>query len=265
MSKTPKEKASAPPQFSPEEMRRYSRHLMLDEFGEAGQAALAAARVGVIGLGGLGCPAALYLAVAGAGALVLCDDDEVDLTNLQRQILHDSEGVGLAKTESAARRLRAANPAPRLLLKKERVTESNISALLKGCDVVVDGSDNFSTRHLVNRWCAAQKTPLIFGAAAGWDGQLAVFDFRREESPCYACLFPEDAAAEDTPCALLGVFSPLTGMLGAMMAGEAVKAVINNAEMPPLQNTLLLADARNLSVRAVKIRRDDSCAVCGKK
>ena len=238
---------------------RYSRHVMLDEIGEEGQQRLAAARVLLVGVGGLGSAAALYLAAAGVGELILCDDDTVELTNLQRQIIHTTDTLGWQKTASATQQLARINPHCRVAA-HGRINEENVDEQVARADIVVDGSDNFATRHLINRACVRHKTPLVFGAAVGFDGQAAVFDATRADSPCYNCLFAEDAAAEDTPCALLGVLAPLVGMVGALQAAEALKLITGGGS--PLVGRLLLVDARDMRWREVTVPRDPHCKVC---
>ena len=241
------------------QLLRYSRHIMLDEIGEAGQQRLAAARALVVGLGGLGSPAAMYLAAAGIGELHLADDDSVELTNLQRQLLHHTDTIGWKKTDSAIAHLARLNPHCRTHA-HGRVGEDNVDALLEKVDIVVDASDNFATRHLINRACVRRQKPLVFAAAIGFDAQVSVFDVRQKDSPCYHCLFAEDAPAEDTRCALLGVFAPLVGMVGAMQAAEAIKCIVSGSSA--LTGRLLLLDARKMKWREVHLPRDPQCKVC---
>ncbi len=239
---------------------RYSRHVMLDDIGERGQQQLAAARVLLVGLGGLGSPAALYLAAAGVGTLLLCDDDAVELTNLQRQVLHHTDTLGWQKTESAAAELPRINPHCQLQ-QHGRVTAANVDALVAAVDVVVDGSDNYASRHLINQACVRGKKPLVSGAAIGFDGQVSVFDTRQEHSPCYHCLFAEEDAAEDVRCALLGVFSPLTGIIGMIQAAETIKCIATSGA-GLLIGRLLLVDAREMRFREILLPRDTACRVC---
>ena len=239
-------------------LTRYSRHVMLDDIGEEGQQRLAAARVLLVGVGGLGSPAAIYLASAGIGELILCDDDTVQLSNLQRQIVHTTDAVGAEKTASAAARLAAINPHCRIT-RRGRVTAENAADFIAAADVVVDGSDNYATRHLINRVCVQQKKPLVFGAAVGFDGQASVFDSRRPESPCYNCLFAETDVAEDVRCALLGVLAPLTGIIGSIQAAETIKLLTGGSG---LVGRLLLVDARDMRWRDIRLPRDPGCAVC---
>ena len=244
------------------QLERYSRHIMLDDIGLNGQRRLAKARALVVGAGGLGCPAALYLAAAGVGRVVLCDADDADLTNLQRQILHTTSRIGAAKVDSAKTALAELNPEVVVSARRIRVVRENADDLVAEADVALDCSDNYATRHLLNRACVAGRTPLVFGAALGMDGQAAVFDSRRPDSPCYNCVFSEDDDAPDARCALLGVFAPLTGIIGCVQAAEALK-ILANPESESLAGRLLLADARGMRIREIKVPRDPECKVCG--
>jgi adenylyltransferase/sulfurtransferase len=244
-----------------EQLLRYSRHILLPQIGIEGQAKLLAARALVIGAGGLGSPIALYLASAGVGALTLCDDEAVDLTNLQRQIVHRTEAVGRKKVESARATLAAINPEVKVVGLAERVDQVRIEALARDHDVVIDGSDNFATRHAVNRACVKLRKPLVSGAAVRFDGQVAVFDLRTAASACYACLFPEGGESEDVRCAVMGVFAPLTGIVGSIQAAEALKLLTGAGET--LAGRLLLLDALAMQVRTIKLARDPDCGVCG--
>jgi len=244
-----------------EQLLRYSRHILLPEIGIEGQQRLLGARALVIGAGGLGSPVALYLASAGVGALTLCDGEEVDLTNLQRQIVHRMESVGRKKVESARETLAAINPGVAVAALAERVDGGRIEALAARHDIVIDGSDNFATRHAVNRACVKLHKPLVSGAAVRFDGQVAVFDLRRPDSACYACLFPESGESEDVRCAVMGVFAPLTGIIGSIQAAEALKILAGAGET--LAGRLLLLDALAMQVRTITLRKDPACAVCG--
>ena len=246
--------------LSDEELLRYSRHILLDEVGVDGQARIAAARALVIGAGGLGSPVALFLASAGVGTITLCDADTVDLTNLQRQIAHDTTTIGLPKVESARRRMAAINPDVVVQAKVLRAGPGELESLVREATVVLDCSDNFRTRHAVNRACVAARVPLVSGAALRFDGQLAVFDVRNAESPCYHCLFGEDETVEETRCAVMGVFAPLVGVIGAMQAVEALKLVAGCGE--PALGKLFLYDALGAEWRTLRVRRDPGCAVC---
>jgi len=243
-----------------DELLRYSRHILLQEIGIEGQARIRAASALVVGAGGLGSPASMYLAAAGVGRLTLVDGDAVDLTNLQRQILHTAERIGVNKATSGLATLAAVNPQVQLAAVTERVGEAALHALVAAADVVLDCTDNFATRHAVNRACVAQRRPLVSGAAVRFDGQLAVFDLRQPRSACYACLFPEGDAQDDL-CAVMGVFAPLTGIVGAMQAAEALKLVARAGA--PLNDRLMILDALGMDVRTVRFERDPGCAVCG--
>ena len=243
-----------------EQLLRYSRHILLPQIGIEGQERLLAARALVIGAGGLGSPVALYLASAGVGSLTLCDDEAVDLTNLQRQIVHRTESIGRKKVDSARATLAAINPEVRVAALAERVDEKRLEALALDADVVIDGSDNFATRHAVNRACVRLKKPLVSGAAVRFDGQVAVFDLRTPGSPCYACLFPEHGESEDVRCAVMGVFAPLTGIVGSIQAAEALKLIAGAGET--LAGRLLLLDALVMQMRTIRLQKDPACVVC---
>lgn len=243
-----------------EQLLRYSRHILLPEIGIEGQQRLLDAHVLMIGAGGLGSPAALYLASAGIGTLTICDGDVVDLTNLQRQIVHREAAVGQPKVASARDTLLAINPRVNINAVQERVAGDRLAQLVAAADIVLDGSDNFATRHAVNRACFAARKPLVSGAGIRFDGQLAVFDLRSAQSPCYACLFPESAETEEMRCAVMGVFAPLVGIIGAMQAAETLKILCGAGES--LNGRLLLLDALSMDVRTVKLQRDPGCAVC---
>jgi len=244
-----------------EQLLRYSRHLLLAELGVEGQARLRAAHVLLVGAGGLGCPAALYLATAGVGRLTIADPDVVDATNLQRQILYRAESVGRAKAESARATLQAINPDVEVVALTTRLAGPALGRAVDAADVVLDCSDNFETRHAVNRACVRLLRPLVSGAAIRFDGQLAVFDPRRPDAACYACLFPEDTQAEELRCAVMGVLAPLTGTIGAMQAIEAMKLIAGIGE--PLTGRLMLLDALHGESRTVRIAKDPHCPVCG--
>lgn len=243
------------------QLLRYSRHILLDEIGIEGQQRLLDAKVLVIGAGGLGSPAALYLAASGVGQLVIVDDDEVDLTNLQRQILHTTERVGQPKVDSARVALSQINPDIEVIPLRERVAGARLAELVAASTVVLDCSDNFATRHAVNRACVAARVPLVAGAVIRFDGQLSVFDPRDCASPCYACLFPPGAGFEDAACSTMGVFAPLVGVIGAMQAAEALKLMIGIGES--LAGRLLLLDGRSMEWSSIGIARDPGCPVCG--
>lgn len=243
-----------------EQLLRYSRHILLDDLGIEGQQRILASHALVIGAGGLGSPAALYLAAAGIGRLTLVDDDQVDLTNLQRQILHVEARVGQAKATSGKQALAAINPGVEVIAVEKRLAGAELAAYVAAADVVLDCTDNFATRHAINRACVRHRKPLVSGAAVRFDGQISVFDLRRDEAPCYHCLFPEGEDVEEMRCAVMGVFAPLTGIIGTMQAAEALKVVAGIGE--PLAGRLLLLDALGMHWRTVKYRRDPGCPVC---
>ncbi len=244
-----------------QQLLRYSRHILLPEFGVEGQERLLRAHVLVLGAGGLGSPAALYLASAGVGSLTLVDGDEVDLTNLQRQILHVTGSVGRAKVESGRDTLAALNPEVEVIARRERLEGPRLAELVAGVDLVLDCSDNFATRHAVNRACVSLHKPLVSGAAVRFDGQVSVFDLRRADSPCYGCLFPEDAGAEELRCAVMGVFAPVTGIVGTTQAAEALKVLAGIGE--PLVGRLMILDALAMEWRTIRLKKDPGCKVCG--
>lgn len=243
------------------QLLRYSRHILLPEIGIEGQQAIRAARVLVVGAGGLGSPAACYLAAAGVGTLVLADDDVVDLTNLQRQILHRTTSVGEAKAVSGQRTLHELNPECNVIALTERLTGERLRDEVMQAEVVLDCSDNFATRHAINRACVATKTPLVSGAAIRFDGQVSVFDAREADAPCYDCLFPEAADVEEMRCAVTGVFAPITGIIGCVQAAEALKLLAGCGDS--LAGRLLLLDGLAMRWREIRVPRDAACAVCG--
>jgi molybdopterin-synthase adenylyltransferase len=221
---------------------------------------LRAAHALIVGAGGLGCPAALYLAASGIGRLTLADPDKVDLTNLQRQILYRTDSVGTAKVEAARSSLAALNPDVKIMPLQKRIEAGEMQSLLADVDVVLDCSDNFATRHALNRACVQQKKPLVSGAAIRFDAQVAVFDLRKPDAPCYACLFPEDGKVEEVQCSTMGVFAPLTGVAGALQAMEAAKLLTGAGTT--LNGRLLLLDSKSSDWRTVRVKRDPACAVC---
>ena len=246
-----------------DQLLRYSRHILLPELGIEGQQRIIDARVLVIGAGGLGSPAAYYLASAGVGTLVLADGDEVDLTNLQRQILHHTGSVGMAKAMSGRDTLARINPGCQVVPLCERLSGARLEDEVRAADVVLDCSDNFATRHAVNRACVRTRTPLVSGAAIRFDGQVAVFDSRKDNAPCYHCLFPENEDVEEVRCAVMGVFAPLTGIIGCIQAAEALKLVAGCGE--PLAGRLLLLDGLAMEWRSISVPRDPACPVCGNR
>lgn len=242
---------------------RYSRHLRLPQIGIDGQRRLQAARVLLVGAGGLGSPAAFYLAAAGVGRLRIADDDVVDRSNLQRQILHTDAGIGLPKVESAAAALSALNPRTVIEAVRERVTSDNVERLLDGVDVVIDGADNFAARYLLNDACVKLGKPLVYGAVHRFEGQASVFDAGRHrgEAPCYRCLFPEPPSAEDAPnCAEAGVLGVLPGVIGLLQATEALKLLLGLGA--PLTGRLLQFDALAMRFREFRVEADPQCPVC---
>jgi molybdopterin/thiamine biosynthesis adenylyltransferase len=243
-----------------DQLLRYSRHILLDEIGVEGQQGLMAAHALVIGAGGLGSPVALYLGTAGVGRITIVDHDAVDLTNLQRQIAHNLERVGRPKAESAREAIASINPDVLVRPLVLRADAQVLDELVPQADVVIDCCDNFATRHAINRACFAHGKPLVSGAAIRFDGQVSVFDPRREDSPCYACVFPPDDAFEETRCAALGVFAPLVGIIGAMQASEALRLLL--AMGTPLTGRLQMLDARGMEWSEMRLRRDPACPVC---
>jgi len=226
-----------------------------------GQEKLRAAHALVVGAGGLGCPAALYLAASGFGRLTLADPDAVELTNLQRQILYRTESIGRRKVDAALETLERFNPEVEIRPVPLRLDARALETTAAQCDVVLDCSDNFATRHAVNRACVRHAKPLVSGAAIRFDGQIAVFDLSKKASACYACVFPEGGEGEELRCAVTGVFAPLTGIIGAMQAMEAIKLVAGAGET--LAGRLLILDAKSAEWRSVRVRKDPECPVCG--
>lgn len=244
-----------------EQLLRYSRHILLDEIGIEGQETLLASHALIIGAGGLGSPVALYLASAGVGKITLVDDDAVDLTNLQRQIMHVSSRVGQPKALSGKTALAEINPGIEVAALCERADAARLAELVAGASVVVDCTDNFSTRHAINRACVIARVPLVSGAAIRMDGQVAVFDPRASDAPCYACLFPPDQKFDEVQCSTMGVFAPLVGIIGTMQAAEALKLLMGIGTS--LSRRLLLLDAREMEWTSIKTARNPGCAVCG--
>ncbi|SDP10145.1 molybdopterin-synthase adenylyltransferase MoeB [Pseudomonas jinjuensis] len=246
--------------LSDAELLRYSRQILLPQIDVDGQLRLKQGRALIVGLGGLGSPVALYLAAAGVGELHLADFDSVDLTNLQRQIVHDSQSVGQTKVDSAIARLGALNPEVRLVAHPRALDEDSLADVVAAVDVVLDCCDNFSTREAVNAACVAAGKPLVSGAAIRLEGQLSVFDPRRAESPCYHCLYGHGSEAELT-CSEAGVVGPLVGLVGSLQALEALKLLAGFGE--PLVGRLLLVDALGTRFRELRVKRDPQCPVCG--
>jgi adenylyltransferase/sulfurtransferase len=244
-----------------EQLLRYSRHILLDALGIEGQERILATHALVVGAGGLGSPAALYLASAGIGKITLVDDDTVDFTNLQRQILHTEARVGMAKADSGRQALSAINPEIAIIPLQQRLSGEALDALVATADIVLDCTDNFATRHAINRACVHHRKPLVSGAAIRFDGQISVYDLRRDDAPCYHCLFPEGEDIEEVRCAVMGVFAPLTGIIGTMQAAEALKLAAGIGES--LSGRLLLLDSLEMEWRSVRFKQDPACAVCG--
>ena len=242
------------------QLLRYSRHILLPQIAYEGQERLTESHALIVGAGGLGSPAALYMAAGGVGTLTICDFDTVDLTNLQRQIIHTTEAVGVNKAVSAKRTLNAINPDTVIHIVQDKSTEDTFEKLIAAADVVLDCSDNFATRYALNRLCFKLKKPLVSGAAIGFEGQVTAFDFRHQASPCYHCLFPDDGSEAEMRCSENGVFSPLVGMIGTTQAAEAMKLLMEIGQS--LEGRLLLLDALNMEWRTIKLGRDHQCAVC---
>jgi molybdopterin-synthase adenylyltransferase len=244
-----------------EQLLRYSRHILLSELGVEGQEKLNQSHALIIGAGGLGSPASLYLATSGVGKLTLCDGDVVDLTNLQRQIVHRNDAIGISKAVSARSTLLDINPDIEIKAVCERLSGEALEQSVAEADVVLDCCDNFATRHAVNRACVKYKKPLVSGAGIRFDGQISVFDMRSDASPCYNCLFSEDQEFEETRCAVMGVFAPLVGIIGAMQAAEAIKVLTGCGET--LNGRFLMLDGLSMEWRSLKLNKDLQCKVCG--
>jgi len=248
--------------LTPEQYMRYSRHLILPEIGEEGQKKLLAAKVLIIGAGGLGSPLGLYLAAAGVGTIGLVDFDVVDLSNLQRQILHTNEEIGKSKLDSAEKRIKAMNPDTKVVKHNTKISSDNALEILKDYDIVIDGTDNFPTRYLVNDACIFLNKPNIYGSIFRFEGQATVF--KPKEGPCYRCLYPEPPPPGMVPsCAEGGVLGILPGVIGVIQATEAVKLIVGQGE--PLIGRLLLYNALDMTFRTLKLRRDKNCPVCGER
>lgn len=248
------------PELNDQELLRYSRHILLPEVDISGQERLLNARVLIIGAGGLGSPVALYLASAGVGQVSIADNDLVELSNLQRQIAHNSLNLGMNKAKSAAQRLGELNPDVKVVVLSERLLAERLMDLVSQQDVVVDCCDNFVTRHAINAACVSNKIPLVSGAAVRFSGQLAVYDARNSISPCYACIFPEQGEAADGPCATFGVLAPLVGVIGSLQAVETLKLLVG---LPVKSGVLTFYDALDGTFNQVRAVRDPNCTVCG--
>jgi len=243
------------------QLLRYSRHILLPQIGYEGQDKLVRSHALIVGAGGLGSPVALYLGAGGVEKLTICDYDNVDLTNLQRQIIHTTQSIGLNKAVSAQQALHAVNPEVSVVPICGKSSEEQFTRLAETADVVIDCSDNFHTRYALNRICVKLRKPLVSGAAIGFEGQVTVFDMRHDSSPCYHCLFPDMGGEEGMRCAENGVFAPLVGMIGTTQAAEAMKLLLGLGES--LQGRLLLLDVQAMEWRSIKLSRDPSCKVCG--
>ena len=244
-----------------DQLLRYSRHILLDEIGIEGQQKLLASHALIIGAGGLGCPAALYLGSAGVGRITIVDDDRIDATNLQRQIAHSTARIGLPKVDSVREAVLAINPDVKVVPVVQRANDELLDVLVQQADVVLDCSDNFATRHAINHACVKHGKPLVSGAAMRFDGQIAVYDARRADSPCYACVFPETEQAPEANCATMGVFAPLVGVIGTIQAAEALKLLCAVGE--PLTGRLLMLDGKFMQWSEMALSRDELCHVCG--
>lgn len=245
--------------FTDEQLLHYSRQIMLPHFGIEGQQQLQDAHVVIIGIGGLGSPAALYLAAAGVGTLTLVDFDTVDNSNLQRQVIHNTSSIGESKVSSAKNTLHALNPETSIHCIDKQLNLHQLKSLIADVSCVIDATDNFSTRFLINHACVAQHVALVSAAAIQFEGQISVFDLRRKDSPCYACLYTE-GGEENTNCSDNGILAPVVGILGSMQALEAIKLICNIGET--LQNRLLIFDALALQWRTIKLNKDPDCPVC---
>ena len=245
-----------------EELLRYSRHLLLDDIGFEGQTRILNSHVLVIGAGGLGSPAAMYLACAGVGKITLVDHDHVDLTNLQRQIAHTTECVGKPKVESAQSALRRLNPHVDVRALEMHADAALLDTLVPSADVVLDCCDNFATRQAINSACVRYRKPLVSGSAIQMDGQITVYDARNATSPCYACVFPPNVVPEEARCATMGVFAPLVGIIGAMQAAEALKLAAHIGE--PLLGRLLMLDGRSMEWTQIRMLRKAGCITCSR-
>ena len=243
------------------QLLRYSRHILLDEIGIEGQTKLLSSHVLIVGAGGLGSPAALYLGSAGVGHITVVDDDLVDATNLQRQIAHKQSSIGLLKAESIKQAIADINPDVKVTTVTARADDALLGDLAAQADVVLDCTDNFTTRHAINRACVKHLKPLVSGAAIRFDGQVTVYDPRSNASPCYACVFPETEMYEETRCAIMGVFAPLVGIVGSTQAAEALKLLCGVGDT--LAGRLLMLDGRGMGWSEINMPRNAECSVCG--
>lgn len=243
-----------------QQLLRYSRHILLPEIDIEGQEKLTRSHVLIIGMGGLGSPAAMYLAASGVGEMTICDGDHVELANLQRQIIHRTESIGLAKVDSAKHTLNQINPEITVNVITRRVESAELRSLVENADGVVDASDNFSTRHQINQACVEYKKPLISGAVTRFTGQVAVFDLRNYNSPCYHCLYPDEGESGDMPCTVMGVFSPLVGIIGCIQATETIKTLLNIGNN--LNGRLLRVDGLTMQWQVANMHKDPHCSIC---
>ncbi|WP_321907596.1 MULTISPECIES: molybdopterin-synthase adenylyltransferase MoeB [unclassified Paraburkholderia] len=246
-----------------DQLLRYSRHILVDEIGIEAQQRFLNAHAIVVGAGGLGSPAAMYLAASGVGTLTLVDNDTVDLTNLQRQIMHETASVGRAKVESGRDAIARLNPEVKVNALQTRIDDAWLDAHVPGATVVLDCTDNFATRHAINRACVKHGVPLVSGAALRFDGQISTFDFRDEASPCYACVFPEDQPFEEVACSTMGVFAPTVGIIGAMQAAEALRVI--GGIGAPLVGRLMMLDSLRMEWNTMRVARQPDCPVCGER
>lgn len=244
-----------------DQLLRYARHILLDELGIEGQEKILAAKVLVVGAGGLGSPTAMYLASAGVGHIILADHDTVEISNLQRQILHASDRLGQLKAESGRKTMLALNPGIQVETRTIRMEPDMLDAEIANVDLVVDCTDNFATRHAINRASVRHQKTLVSGAAIRFEGQISVFDPRQADAPCYHCLFPEAEDVEPVSCATTGVFAPLVGIIGSMQAAEAIKTIAGIGQT--LSGRLLILDALDMQWHSVRMQRDPGCSVCG--
>ena len=245
-----------------DQLLRYSRQIMLPNFDIDGQQKLLDAHVLIMGLGGLGSPVAMYLAAAGIGKMTLVDFDHVDLSNLQRQIIHNTDNLNQSKAESAAQRIKQLNPQVETICIKQKLEQPALQSLLPGVTLVIDATDNFATRFMINRACYNTRTPLVSGAAIRMEGQVSVFDFNNPDSPCYRCLYDEEGE-EETSCSETGVMAPMVGIIGSIQAMEAIKLIANYGET--LTGKLLITDAMYQEWRSMKFKKSPACPVCGKQ
>ena len=253
----------AEPEIPDADLLRYSRHLLLEDIGVEGQRRILQSRALIIGAGGLGSPAAMYLACSGVGSITIVDHDTVDLTNLQRQIMHSTERIGQAKVKSAQSTLAQLNPAVQVKALQTRADAKLLQSLVAQADVVLDCCDNFQTRQAINAACVQHHVPLVSGAAIGMDGQIAVYDPRDTVAPCYACVFAPDTPPEEARCATMGVLAPLVGVIGAMQALEALKLLAQTGTS--LSGYLLMLDARSMEWTRLRVQKNPACSVCGAK